>query len=280
MQLKDFDYKQAIWREYNYLFNKYASINDSYSINCRLIHMNPETSNLDNIGGSMQNWSSRLTQLNWRIYENVPLFTNAPAITSEGQLNAEDMQSFTATVKFIYEPLPNDMLMFYDDPSQTIYHITAVRYHKTIQSNLKVFEVDLQTTPIDIDTFYDNLAIESHEYFNFFNKKLYDYLYFREQYKPVLDDIDKIIRKTNDYFNEWHEMYKVVEYNMLISEILRISHWGAILEFKVPIGFEKLTEEEIESMVEQGTMVKLEFASINEQELYETLLKIREIFCD
>lgn len=278
--INDFDYKQSIWQEYNSLFNKYAPINDSYSVNCRLIHMDPGTSNLDNIGGSLQNWSSRLTQLNWQVYENVPLFTNAPAITSEGQLNAEDMQSFTATIKFIYEPLPNDMLMFYNDPSETVYHITAVRYHKTIQDNIKIFEVDLQTTPIETEFLFDNLSIESHQYYNFFNKKLYDYILFREQYKPILDNLEGIIRETNAIFLDDYEMYRVYEYNTLISDILQHSHWGSILKFKIPFGFNTMAQDEIDKLLDQNIISKLQFESPQVSELHEKLKKIQNIFCD
>ena len=278
--INDFNYKQSIWQEYDYLFNKYAPINDSYSINCRLIHMNSKTSNLDNIGGSLQNWSSRLTQLNWQVYENVPLFTNAPAITSEGQINAEDMQSFTATLKFVYEPLPNDMLMFYDDPSETIYYITTVRYHKTIQNNIKIFEIDLQTTPIETEFLFNNLSIETHQYFNFFNKKLYDYVYFREQYKPVLDELENIIRETNVAFLEKYEIYRIYEFNILISEILKGSHWGSILKFKVPFGLEMLTQDELNKLLDQNIITKLQFEPTSTLELHSKLQKIKDIFCD
>jgi len=228
-------YKQDLWNEYNYLINNYNHQNDSYSVNCRLIHMNSDESNYDNVGGSLENWRSSLTQLKWDVYENVPLFMNAPATTSNDTMSVNSLQSFTASLKFVYEPMPNDMLMFYDDQSVTVYHITSVRFHKTIQHPLKIFEVDLQTTPIKSSEVFEHLNILTHNFFNEYNIKLFDYLDYYNNYVPILLDIKNIIREANGYFDKRLEHYGCKSLTDKIKYIKSNSHYGAISQLHTPL---------------------------------------------
>ncbi len=229
-------YKQQLWQEYNNLFNKYSHWNDSFSVNARLIMLDLEESNWDSVGGALQNWSSKLTQLKWRVYENIPLFQNAPAITQfSAHGNTETSQSFTATIKFIKTPKPNDMLMFYDDSSLTIYKINDVRFHRTIEEPLKLFECDFETAPIAAETLYDNLNFLSHELLNQFNYKLYDFEYWMREYQPLLDNIEEFSREVNSYFDFKKERYIIAEFNNLITELKQCSKLGSVTQLKLPL---------------------------------------------
>jgi len=260
-------YKQNLWAEYNDLFNKYAYWNDSYSVNTRLILLDTENSVWDNVGGALQNWSSRLTQLKWRVYENIPLFQNAPAVTQfSAHGNTETSQSFTATLKFIKTPHPNDMLMFYDDNSHTVYKINDVRFHRTIEDSLKIFECDFETAPIKSETLYDNLNILSHELFNQFNYKLYDFEYWMREYQPLLDNVEQLCREVNMYFDYKLEHFNIVEFNQVIRDLKKCSKLGSVTQLKIPLT--NCNDDCLNADQDDQTL-----------ELLEKLLKLKEITC-
>jgi len=257
-------YKQDIWKEYTDLNNRFAQLNDSGSVNCRLIHLNTDRSVWDNVGGSLQNWSSILTQLQWDVYENVPLFANVPSTTSEGPLVKEAIQSFTATLKFKgVEPLPNDMLTYYDDPSGTVYHIKQVRFHKTVQHSINIFEIDLETTPLNQETFYNDLAIENHYYYDQYNTKLFDFWYFNSKLRPVLENVKEIVREVNGFFDNKKEVYTDYTLNTLVSDLLKCSKYGALTKLRIPFGDYSDTQNVLDP----------------NSEIYSNLEKLKEILC-
>jgi hypothetical protein len=263
-----FQYKQSLWQEYNNLFNKYSHINDSYSVNVRLLWLDPEASNWDSVGGALQNWSSILTQTKWRVYENIPLFQNAPSITQTATHQVqESLQAFTATIKFTITPKPNDMVMFYDDASATVYKINDVRFHRTIEDNLKVFECDLESAPVSADTVYDNLNVLSHEYLDQFNFKLFDFETWMNTYQPVLDQIESIITTANNYFDWRRERYNIDEFNSLVQDIKRCSKMGSITRLGTP--FSDCDDK----------CIQLVDAEAEAQELYNKLLLLKDILC-
>ena len=254
-------YKQDLWKQYNWYINEYSNMNDNNSLNVRLIHMDPSQSNWDNIGGALENWSSVLTQLKWHVYENVPLFQNAPSTTSNAPHSVDAIQTFTASIKFIIEPLPNDMLMYYDDPSNTVYTITDVRFNKTIQNNIKLFDIDLQTAYVDDQEVFNLLNIAEHQFYNQFNQKLFDYFTFKNTYLPIIETMDEIIRKCNNKFDPNSETYTCKEINNIVRQIKRCSRYGAISSLKTPFG-------ENEIPCENGDLV-----------LLDKLYKLKDILC-
>jgi len=262
-----FKYKQQLWAEYNDLFNKYAKLNDSYSVNTRLLYIDLDKSNWDSVGGSVSYWDKHLSQLKWRVYENVPLFQNAPAVTqSSGSEHTETLQNFTATIKFNVTPKPNDLLMFYDDSSATVYRITDVRFHRTIEEPLKIFECDFESAPVKTETLYERLNVISHEILNQFNYKLYDFELWMTEYQPILDNIIQIIRDTNKYFDFRNERYSIVEFNNLIKEIKTNSKLGAVTQLKTPL---TLCDDSCDPVKNNPEAY----------EIYEKLIKIKEITC-
>jgi len=262
-----FKYKQQLWTEYNGLINKYAKQNDSLSVNVRLLYIDLDESNWDSVGGSVSYWDKHLSQLKWRVYENIPLFQNAPAITqNSGYEHTETLQNFTATIKFNIIPKPNDLLMFYDDSSSTVYRIIDVRFHRTIEEPLKIFECDFESAPIKPDTLYDQLNIISHEFLNQFNYKLYDYELWMAEYQPILDNVVQLIRDTNKYFDLKNERYTITEFNDLVKDIKINSKLGAVTQLKTPF----TPCDDSCSSIENNTEAR---------EIYEKLIKLKEITC-
>jgi hypothetical protein len=98
-----------------------------------------------------------------------------------------------------------------------------------------LFEVDLQTTPVISTEVYDNLNIHSHEYFNEFNNKLFDFQDYYYNYIPVLKDVVNIIREANSYFDKYKESYMCRELNNKILYIKKNSHYGAISQLYTPL---------------------------------------------
>jgi len=263
-----FKYKQNLLIEYNNLFNKYSHQNDSYSVNCRLLYLDTDNSNWDSVGGSLSRWDQKLNQLNWKIYENVPLLQNAPAITQfDSHESTETFQTFTATIKFNIIPKPDDLLMFYDDASNIVYRISDVRFHRNTESVIKNFECDFESAPIDANKIYNTLRVESHEYYNQFNCKLYDFNNWMSTYQPVLNNIDQIVIDTNKYFDPRSEKYNIIEFNQTIKDIKINSKLGAVTRFETPFG--KCNPNECSA------------ASDNPEtnNLYDKLVKIKEITC-
>jgi len=261
-------YKQQIMLEYNSLFNKYASLNDSYSLNVRLLYMDTDNSDWDNIGGSLGLWDKKLSQLTWKIYENVPLFQNAPAVTQfDPHQTIESSQSFTATIKFLIVPKPNDLLMFYDDNSNTVYRITDIRFHRSIENILNIFECDFESAPLKADSLYDKINVESHQYYNVFNSKLYDFDTWMTDYQPILDSVSSITVNANIYFDFKNERYTINEFNSLISDLKSNSKLGSITDLKTPF-----TECD-------SSCLDLSSAGAQAQNLYDKLNKLKEITC-
>jgi len=260
------DYKQKLWAEYNDIFNKYAKWNDSFSVNTRLIYMDIENSNWDSVGGSVDYWNKNLSQLNWIIYENVPLFQNAPAVTQNGSESTEMKQNFTATIKFIITPKPNDLLMYYDDASSTIYRITDVRFSRTAEGPLNIYECVFESAPIALDTLYDNLNVTSHELLDQYNYKLYDFDDWMQEYQPILDSANNIISSVNSYFNDKYERFTVTEFNGLVRDLLLNSKLKSLTELKVPF-----------TDCDSSCNSKDDGATTSD--LYDKLLKLKEITC-
>ena len=261
-------YKQQLWQEYNDLFNRFSQLNDSYSVNCRLLHVDLDNSNWDSVGGSTSYWSKTLSQLNWKIYENVPLFQNAPAVTQfSANETTETSQSFTATIKFTEVPRPNDLLMFYDDPSNSVYRITDVNFHRTIEDELKIFECTFVSAPVKSETIYDQITVESHLYYNPFNRKLYDFDTWMTDYQPILDDVSNIVRSANGYFDQKMERYTITEYNSLIKDIKQNSKLGAVTQLETPF-----TDCD-------DSCTALSNAGTDANDLYAQLSKLKEITC-
>ena len=262
------EYKQQIWQEYNDQINKFAQLNDSYSVNCRLLHIDLKESNWDTVGGSTSYWSKTLSQLNWKIYENVPLFQNAPAVTQfDPNGTVESSQSFTASIKFVETPRPNDLLMFYDDSSNTVYRITDVNFHRTIENELKLFECNLESAPVKTDTIYDQINVIDHTYYNAFNYKLYDFETWMSEYQSVLDNVKNIIRTANQYFDQKTEKYNIKEYNTLIKSIKQQSKLGSVTQLMTP--FTDCNND----------CIMLADADSNANDIYKQLLKLKEITC-
>ncbi len=263
--IDNFNYKQQLLIEYLDLFNKYQMHNASSSLNCRFIHLSPE-SNYDNIGGAVENWSSKLTQLKWDVYENVPLFQNAPATTSVDEYFQAN-QSTSVTIKFIdIEPLPNDMIMFYDDSSVTVYKIDNITFHKTIQHNNEIFGCDISTAPVDSETVFNNLNILQHKYFDQYNNKLFDYLDWMDNYQPILDSLEQIRQDLNNYYDFRNETYSYFELNDIIKYIVQNSFYKSILAtYNIPFG-DYSQAPSIQENPDAST-------------LYEKLIKLKEILC-
>ena len=262
------NYKQSLWAEYNDIFNKYSKWNDSFSVNARLIYMDIDNSNWDTVGGSVDYWNKGLSQLSWKIYENVPLFQNAPAVTqqSSGSETTETKQSFTATLKFIVTPKPNDLLMYYNDSSNTVYRITSVRFSRTAEGPLQIFECDFESAPILLSTLYENLNVTSHELLNEYNHKLYDFETWVTDYEPILENATQIVRDTNSYFDEKLERYNVQEFNPLIKDLLINSKLKSVTDFKAPFAD---CDDSCVSKDSSDTLA----------DLYDKLNKLKEITC-